>query len=62
VTVDAIGGFGVPGAPPKVSPVNLGYQINIELFNDELDPILRTLRRTSSVLSYVCAPMLLMVR
>lgn len=43
MTVHAIGGFGVPGAPPKVSPVNLGYQFNIELFSDELDPILRPL-------------------
>lgn len=44
LTVEAIGGFGAPGTPPTVSPVNLGYQFNIEAFNDELDPILSTLR------------------
>lgn len=45
LTTESIGGFGVQGAPPLVSPVNLGYQFNIEQFNDELDPILRTLRQ-----------------
>lgn len=45
LTAEAVGGFGLPGAPPKVSPVNLGYQFNIEMFGDELDPILTTLRR-----------------
>lgn len=44
LNAESIGGFGAPGAPPEVSPVNIGYQFNIELFNDELDPILRTLR------------------
>lgn len=46
LTADAIGGFGQPGSPPEVAPVNLGYQFNIELFNDQLDDILRVLRHT----------------
>lgn len=46
LAVEAVGGFGQPGAPPEVAPVNLGYQFNIELFNDQLDDILRVLRHT----------------
>lgn len=45
LTVDGVGGFGQPGVPPLVAPVNLGYQFNIEHFTDELDPILHELRR-----------------
>jgi len=46
LTVDAGGGFGSPGQAPLVAPVNLGYQFNIENFNDELDDILQLLRST----------------
>jgi glutamine synthetase len=45
LTTDDVGGFGIPGSPPEVAPVNLGYQFNIEHFTDELDGIMRPLRQ-----------------
>lgn len=45
LTPESVGIFGSPGKPPRVSPVNLGYQFNSEHFGDELDPILAVLRR-----------------
>lgn len=45
LTTDAIGGFGSPGLPPSVAPVDLGYQLNLEHLDDQLDEVLRPLRR-----------------
>jgi len=45
LTAEDVGGFGVPGSPPDVTPVNLGYQFNIEHFTDELEGIMRPLRQ-----------------
>ena len=50
LSVDAVGGFGRPGKPPVVAPVNIGYQFNSELYGDQLDPILYTLRTTLEAL------------
>lgn len=44
LNIGGLGSFGLPGSPPTVSAVNAGYQFNIEMFTDELDPILKTLR------------------
>jgi glutamine synthetase len=43
--VESIGGFGAPGEPPLVAPVNLGYQFNSEILGDELEGILGEIRR-----------------
>jgi glutamine synthetase len=44
LSMDAVGGWGQPGQPPVVAPVNLGYQFNSELYGDQLDPVLHKLR------------------
>jgi glutamine synthetase len=45
---DDIGGFGRPGSPPTVVPVNVGYQFNSDLLNDAVagivEPLCATLR------------------
>jgi glutamine synthetase len=41
---DAVGGFGSPGAPYPVVPVNTGYQFNSEAFGDALEDVLSPLR------------------
>jgi len=42
---DGVGGFGSPGAPHQVAPVNTGYQFNSETFGDALEDVLTPLRR-----------------
>ncbi|MFS3128527.1 glutamine synthetase family protein [Nocardioides sp. Bht2] len=43
--VDSIGGFGRPGDPPVVTPLNLGYQFMSENLCDEAEEHIRDLRR-----------------
>lgn len=41
----AVGGFGIQGEPPAVSPVNVGYQFNLDLYTDQLLPVIARLAR-----------------
>jgi glutamine synthetase len=41
---EAVGGFGRPGQPLAVAPVNAGYQFNSETYGDALEGVLRPLR------------------
>ena len=36
-----VGGFGVQGGIPRVEPVNLGYQFNLDGYIDALEPVLQ---------------------
>jgi glutamine synthetase len=40
-----VGGFGSPGQAPRVTPVNRGYQFNLDLLTDQLMPVLAPLAR-----------------
>ncbi|MCW2936136.1 MAG: glnA [Actinomycetia bacterium] len=40
-----LGTFGTPSAPPRVRPVNAGYQFNGELYNDAVEDFVAVLRR-----------------
>ena len=40
-----VGDFGSPGEPPRVTPANRGYQFNLDLLTDQLNPVLVPLAR-----------------
>ncbi|MFD9654914.1 type I glutamate--ammonia ligase [Streptomyces mirabilis] len=42
---EGVGGFGVQGEPPAVEPVNTGYQFNLDLYADQLLPVIAPLAR-----------------
>lgn len=42
---EGVGGFGIQGEPPAVEPVNVGYQFNLDLYADQLLPVIAPLAR-----------------
>jgi glutamine synthetase len=45
-SVSDIGGFGIQGKPPRVEPVDAGYQFNADWLLDALEPVLAPLSDT----------------